>query len=95
MLSVGVNSTVPCEVAASMDPPALRKQFGKELRIGGGFDKRIVAKGPKAVKVELERLKPLINEGGFIPGIDHSVSADISWDDYRSYLDLIIEYTAL
>ncbi len=51
--AAGVNSTVPCEVAASMDPVALRAQFGRELRIGGGFDKRIVAAGPAAVKAEL------------------------------------------
>jgi uroporphyrinogen decarboxylase len=89
MLAVGVNSSVPCEVAANMDPVALRKQFGRDLRIGGGFDKRIVAKGPEAVKCELERLAPVIHEGGFIPGIDHSIPADVSWDNYRRYSDLI------
>jgi hypothetical protein len=30
-------------------------------------------------------------EGGFVPGIDHSVPADVSWDDYRRYLDLLIK----
>lgn len=90
MLAVGVNSTVPCEVAANMDPVALRQQFGRELRIGGGFDKRIVAQGPAAVQRELERLAPVIREGGFVPGIDHSVPADVSWDHYRAYLDLLI-----
>jgi len=89
MLSVGVNSTCPCEVAANMDPVSLRKQFGRDLRIGGGFDKRIVAEGPDAVKRELKRLAPVIREGGFVPGIDHSVPADVSWDNYRSYIDLI------
>jgi uroporphyrinogen decarboxylase len=89
MLAVGVNSTVPCEVAASMDPVALRAQFGRDLRIGGGFDKRIVAKGPEAVKAELDRLAPVIREGGFVPGVDHSVPADVSWDNYRAYLDLL------
>ena len=89
MLAVGVNSTVPCEVAAGMDPVALRAQFGRALRIGGGFDKRIVANGAEAVRRELARLAPVIREGGFVPGIDHSVPADVSWDDYRRYLDLM------
>jgi len=31
----------------------------------------------------------LIAEGGFIPAIDHSVSADISWGNYRHYLDAV------
>jgi uroporphyrinogen decarboxylase len=90
MLSVDVNSTVPCEVAAGMDPVALRAQFGRELRIGGGVDKRIVAAGPEAVMAELARLAPEIREGGFVPGIDHSVPADVSWDHYRAYLDLLL-----
>lgn len=89
MLAVGVNSTCPCEVAAGMDPVALRQQFGRDLRIGGGFDKRIAAKGPDAVTCELERLAPVIRDGGFVPGIDHSVPADVSWDNYRRYIDLI------
>jgi uroporphyrinogen decarboxylase len=91
MLHVGVNSTVPCEVAAGMDPVALRQQFGRDLRIGGGFDKRIVPLGPDAVQAELDRLMPVLREGGFVPGIDHSVPADVSWDDYRHYLDLLLD----
>ncbi|MGD0092516.1 MAG: hypothetical protein ABSE73_21585, partial [Planctomycetota bacterium] len=39
MLAAGVNGTVPCEVAAGMDPVALRQRFGRDLRMGGGFDK--------------------------------------------------------
>jgi hypothetical protein len=95
MLEAGVNSTAPCEVAAGMDPVALRAQFGRELRICGGFDKRIVPCGSAAVRTELERLAPVIREGGFAPGIDHSVSSDISWDHYRRFLDLIIQGTVL
>ena len=95
MLEAGVNSTVPCEVAAGMDPVALRREFGRELRIGGGFDKRIVARGPDAVRQELQRLAPVIREGGFVPGIDHSVPADVSWDQYRHYLDLLVEAVQL
>jgi heterodisulfide reductase subunit A-like polyferredoxin len=56
-----------------------------------GFDKRIVAAGLAAVKAEIARLAPVIREGGFVPGIDHSVPADVSWDNYRAYLDLLIK----
>ena len=90
MLGAGVNGTHPCEVAAGMDPVALRRQFGRDLRMGGGFDKRIVARGPEAVRHEFARLAPVIREGGYVPGIDHSISADVSWDNYRCYLDLLI-----
>ena len=90
-LSVGINGLAPCEVAAGMDPVALRKQYGKELRMIGGFDKRVVAEGKASIDAEIERLKPVIEEGGFLPAIDHSVSADISFDNYRYYLDAIQE----
>ena len=45
----------------------------------------------RLVLKELDRLAPVIREGGFIPGIDHSVPADVSWDAYRSYLDQLIK----
>lgn len=86
-LPAGIDCLAPCEVAAGMDPVALRQAFGCDLRMIGGFDKRIVARGPAAIDAEFARLRPLIAEGGYLPAIDHSVSADISWDNYRYYLD--------
>jgi len=53
----------------------------------GGVDKRIVAAGKDAIRNELERLFPLVCEGGYIPSIDHSVSSDISWDSFRYYME--------
>jgi len=88
-LSVGINGLAPCEVAANMDPVSLRRQFGRDLRVVGGFDKRIVAQGKTAIDAEFARLKPMIDEGGFLPAIDHSVSADISFDNYRYFIDAV------
>ena len=95
MLAAGVNGTAPCEVAAGMDPVALRRRFGRDLRMGGGFDKRIVAHGPDAVRHEFARLAPVIREGGYVPGIDHSVPADVSWDNYRHYVDQLVRAVAI
>ena len=88
-LSVGINGLAPCEVAAGMDPVALRKTFGKDLRMVGGFDKRIVAQSKAAIDAEFARLRPVIEEGGFLPAIDHSISSDISWDNYRYFVDAV------
>lgn len=30
---------------------------------------------------------PLIEEGGFIPTVDHTVPPDVSWDNFRYYMD--------
>ena len=50
------------------------------------MDKRLLAEGPEAIDAELERLKPLIREGGYIPMLDHSATPDIP---YRNYCYLL------
>lgn len=85
-LAVGVNTVEPCEVAAGMRPAELRRQFGRDLRIMGGIDKREVARGPRAIDREIERNRPVIEDGGFLPYVDHSFSADISFANFRYYV---------
>lgn len=89
-LETSINCLAPCEVAAGMDPVDLRRQFGRDLRMVGGFDKRIAARGPKAIAAEFARLRPVLAEGGFMPAIDHSIPADVSWDDYRAFIDQLL-----
>ncbi len=89
-LKVGINGISPCEVAAGMAPPELRKTFGRDLRMVGGVDKREIARGRAAIDAELARLRPLIEEGGYIPSIDHSVSADISLADFSYYTEQLL-----
>jgi len=91
----GINCFSPCEVAAGMSCPELRKKFGKNLRMIGGIDKREIAKGKKEIDREIERNRRLIEEGGYIPGIDHSVSSDISFNNYRYYIEKLIKVTDL
>jgi uroporphyrinogen decarboxylase len=88
-LSVGIDCLAPCEVAANMTPVELRAAFGRDLKMIGGLDKREIAAGPAAIDAEIARNRPLIVEGGFIPAIDHSVSADISWDNYQYFIEKI------
>ncbi len=89
MLAAGMNIFCPMEVAAGMEPADVRRRFGREVRMIGGVDKRIVAAGKEAIRAELERLLPLMREGGFVPKIDHSVSSDISWDNFRHYVETL------
>jgi uroporphyrinogen decarboxylase len=73
-----------------MDPGGLRAEYGRRIKMIGGFDKRIVAAGKAAIDAEFKRLKPVIREGGYLPAIDHSVSADISWDAYRYFVEACV-----
>ena len=84
---LGVDVFWPCERAANMDPVRLRKKYGRTIRLWGGVDKREIAKGPDSIDKHLRKLAPLIEEGGFIPAIDHSVPPDISWPNFKCYLE--------
>lgn len=86
MLDAGIDALWPLERAADQDPVRLRKQFGQSLRLWGGVDKRCLAQGRRAVDDHLRRLTPLMEEGGFIPTVDHTVPPDVSWDAFHYYL---------
>ena len=88
MLEVGVDGFGPIERAAGMDPVKLRKEYGKAFCMVGGVDKREIAKGPAAIDAELARsVLPIIDQGGFIPTIDHAVHPAVSLDNFKYYLD--------
>ena len=88
MLDAGVDALWPLERACvpDLDPLRLRSKFGRSLRLWGGVDKRVLAKGPRAIDDHLRTLVPLVEEGGFIPTVDHTVPSDVSWDNFRHYL---------
>jgi len=82
----GIDGTHPCEIAAGSDPFALRRACpGSALQ--GGMDKRLIARGREGIDSELARIMPLVREGAFIPMLDHFVPPDVSWDDYRYYVE--------
>jgi uroporphyrinogen decarboxylase len=83
----GVNIMFPLEVAAGCDPYAWRKEFGKELRIRGAIGKEPLVQGGSAIDKELERIKPLLDQGGCIPHLDHLVPPDIPYKHYCQYLE--------
>ncbi len=85
-LDHGVNIIFPLEVNAGVHPEALRERY-PGVRMMGGFDKVVLLQGKEAIRRELQRLKPLVDEGGFIPHVDHRVQADVFYKDYVYYLE--------
>jgi uroporphyrinogen decarboxylase len=86
-MEAGVDILWPIERASEVSPMVWRKRFGKDLLLWGGVDKRVVARGQAETRAHLLEMAPLIEEGGFIPTIDHTVPPDISWDNFRYYMD--------
>jgi hypothetical protein len=87
MLDAGVDIVWPLERSAGQDPVRLRKIYGRSLRLWGGVDKRVLARGPKAIDAHLRTLRPLIEEGGFVPTVDHTVPPDVSWQNFQYYME--------
>lgn len=84
----GVNTMFPIEVGTwNADIRPWREQFGKELRGVGGMNKVVFAHDRAAIDREIERLKPLVELGGFIPCPDHRIAPDAKWDNVRYYTD--------
>jgi len=87
-LKAGINCFFPCEIMSGSDPVYLREKYGKKALFMGGVDKVALIKGKKYIDKELERLKPLIEMGGYIPHVDHRVPPDVSYKNYLYYLKL-------
>jgi uroporphyrinogen decarboxylase len=78
----------PYEVNSCTHPKVLLDEYGKDLRIMGGFDKIEMGKGPEAIKRYMESLVPLVERGGYIPFCDHRCPPNVKPADYLSRLDL-------
>ena len=87
-LKNGVNTMFPIEVGtwgASFD--RWRAAYGRGLRGVGGMDKRVFAQDRAAVDREIERLKPIVDLGGYIPCPDHRIPPDAVWENVQYYCD--------
>jgi uroporphyrinogen decarboxylase len=87
----GITGIFPFEVAAGMDIIKIRESYPR-LQMLGGIDKQKVAKGKRAIDRELESKIPfMLEEGGFVPSIDHTIPPDISWQNFVYYRTRIRE----
>lgn len=85
-LEAGVNCMFPMEIGTwGADPRKFRAEYGRDLLLMGGFDKHILAKSKDAITQEIERLAPLVEEGGYIPMPDHRVPPDVPLENYLHY----------
>jgi hypothetical protein len=92
-MEAGINVCDPMEVAAGNDVAALRRRFGRNMAFRGGVDKRLIARGGRSIEAEIARLGPVIQAGGYIPGCDHGVPADVAWPDFVRYVGLLARVT--
>jgi uroporphyrinogen decarboxylase len=87
-LENGVNTMFPIEVGTwGSEIAPWREKYGRSLRGVGGMDKRVFAKDYAAVDAEIERLRRLVDLGGYIPCPDHRIAPDAVWENVQYYCD--------
>ena len=87
----GIDGLLPFEVAAGMDICKVAEQY-PQLLICGGIDKREIAKGRQAIDEELGKKLPyMFKRGGYIPSLDHHVPPEVSYADFKYYIERVQE----
>jgi uroporphyrinogen decarboxylase len=84
-LDAGIDTLYPFERQAGMDVLEVRRRYGRDLRMWFGLDKRALVAGPAAIDAEVERVRPLLEEGGYVAGLDHSMPPDVPYANFRYY----------
>lgn len=95
ILKWGFNCLWACEVNIdAMDYRALRREFGRDLRLIGGIDLDALRRGRQAIYRELtQKVPPLVTDGGYVPLADGRVRADVTYENYVTYRQLLQELT--
>ena len=89
-IETGFHGTWPCEIAALNDPVAYRKEYGKTIALLGTIDKRELRFGFEQVKAEVMGKVPfLMEQGGYVPGVDHGVPPDVPVRNYLYLCELL------
>ncbi len=85
-VEAGLTHLWPFEVQSGMDVLEVRKKYGKSLALVGGIDKRALTHGQEELHLEIDRVMPLVEQGGYIPELDHSVPPNVSWPNFIEYV---------
>jgi len=91
LIDIGVDCLNPLEVKAGVDPIALKRQYGKDLVLHGGFNALNWA-DPAAMEAEVEEKIPILKEnGGYIFASDHSIPSSIGFADFTRIISRVKE----
>ncbi len=88
----GINTMFPIEVGTwNGNILPWRNKYGKQIRGVGGMNKNVFAQDYVDIDKEIERLKPLINRGGYIPCPDHRIPPTAKWENIQYYCERMRE----
>jgi len=95
VLDAGFDALWACEAETdAMDYRALRRRFGRRLRLIGGIDLDVLLKDRAAIRREIEtKVPPLLAQGGYIPLADGRIRANVPLANYLYYRRLLEEHS--
>ncbi len=84
-----------CEVnIEEMDYRNIRQEFGRELRLIGGIDLDALRRDKDTIRREIEeKVPPLVADGGYVPLADGRIRADVPYENYVYYRELLQKVT--
>ncbi|MBN2450813.1 MAG: hypothetical protein JXR77_10515 [Lentisphaeria bacterium] len=89
---IGMDVMNPFEVASGCDVVAVGREH-PDLVIGGGIDKRVLARTREDIDRMLDRILPTMRaRGGYIPTCDHGVPPEVPWQNYLHYRERCVAY---
>lgn len=88
-IEAGMNATYPIEIAAGNDPLKIREKYGKALAFVGAIDKREIRGKERTYQEIMKKVPWLIEQGGYLPAIDHAVPPDVPLRSYLYMCELI------
>ncbi|MBI3986098.1 MAG: hypothetical protein HY343_04225 [Lentisphaerae bacterium] len=86
MMEAGVTAMYPFEAGAGCDAAGVRRRH-PSLGMIGGLAKECMIYGKEAIDREMEKARRYIELGRFIPGPDHFVLSNVSWGNYRYFME--------
>lgn len=93
VLNWGFNCLWACEENfGDMDYGLIRSEFGRELRLIGGIDVDVLRQDKEMIRREVtDKVPPLLADGGFIPLADGRIRANVRYENYVYYRNLLEE----
>lgn len=86
LVEAGADGHYPLEINSGAFPEEIRKRHPK-LALIGGINKLALAQDRAAIDKELSKLPPLLEQGGYIPSLDHRVQPDVPMVNYHYYIE--------
>lgn len=86
MMEGGVTALYPFEAGAGCRVAEVRKRY-PSLGMIGGLAKESMIGGKATIDMEIAKARDYIRLGRFIPGPDHFVLSNVTWGNYRYFME--------